>query len=84
VAGAGDDRGGVEQGVAEAFRFGSGEVAVEAQFLASDEEVVSDQAGGQPAWLIWKSADGRLVQPVSFRLQISVATATAAALTASR
>ena len=47
-AGAGDDFGGVKQGVADPFRFGSGEVTVQAQFLAPDEEVVSNQAGDQP------------------------------------
>ena len=48
AAGAGDHAGSVEEGVAESFRFGSGEVTVEAQQLAPHEQVVGDEGGGQP------------------------------------
>ena len=48
AAGAHDQAGGVQERVAESFRFGAGEVTVEAQVLAPDEQVVSDEGGCQP------------------------------------
>jgi hypothetical protein len=47
ASGAGDQSGGVQQGVAKSFRFRSGEVTVEAQVLAPDQQVVGDDRGGE-------------------------------------
>lgn len=41
-AGAGDDAGGVQQGVAKPFRFSSGEIPSPQQVLAPDEKIVGE------------------------------------------
>ena len=47
-AGADDVAGGVEQAVAEPFRFGGGEVAVEGEQAGPGEQVVGDEGELQP------------------------------------
>ena len=69
-AGGDEVSGGVEQAVAQPFRFGVGYVAGEGEEPGPGEQVVGGEDELQPGLLIWNECDGRLVSPVALVSQI--------------
>ena len=71
--GAGVEReasGDVQQAVAQAFGFGSGELAGEQQSLGPADEVVRERDDLQPDLVVGEVRNGRLRMPVSLSLRI--------------
>ena len=79
-SGAGDHAGGVQQAVAESFRFGAGEFAVEATSRVQASRSWAMRAMVSQAALMAKSAEGRLVEAGVFQVADELLGAATAAL----
>jgi len=67
AAAADQSGGGVQESVAQCFRFYVGEFAVQGEQLQPRDQVAGDGRGGAPAWLMAKSREGRRPRPCPCR-----------------